>query len=455
MALQPFDPDVLRHKVVRIIGGERIQIDPVASILLSARLVSVDGQITVEVYTDRDANYSSDDETTEESEESLAAFTVNSGLSDTQPPKTPHTPFNYGMFAKAEGLNTSTALLVITYVHRVDYPRSFEPIQVSTWVNSQPPLGELYGLPDVPPWEPGVDAPGAGGELQLAEPGPLADQAMSYDNEIKLDVTSWRLLEGGSFIVGVSLSSAPLGTVELSITNETSETSTSLSALTFTPANFDTVQNVTVNALSDALVEGELSYHVTFAVSTGDNLIYSPSLTPDKKLTVSIVDPDTVEYGMFFSKRSLVLQENATAESVEITLRSQPTADVTLTLDAAAFGGLVEVSDGGAYAESVDFIFTNANWDTPQLAYLQAPDNSVEAASNPLTDTVALYVASTVDVNYAALDWFRVYLTLMLYDDDTTSFGAGIIYIETEDQDAEYMTPLLITEGGDAFLRLE
>ena len=172
MPILPFQPDVLKHVVQLVTVGSRYQIDPEACVILNARLAGVDGNVTVIVYTDKDANYVSDNPETADSEEGLIALAANTGTSDSQNPMAPPTHADYGLFCKAEGTTDKQALLELTYVHRCDYERSFEPIKVETIQGQFEALDNIISLPAVPPWSEGITDDDDGGE---AEGGGIRD----------------------------------------------------------------------------------------------------------------------------------------------------------------------------------------------------------------------------------------------------------------------------------------
>jgi hypothetical protein len=454
MSLKPFDPDVLKHKVVRIVVGDRVQIDPVASIVLNARLISVSGQVTAQVYTDRDADYTdSAPITSAESEESLIAFAVLDGTSDAQSPLAPPTHFDYGMFLKAEGDVDAVALLELTYVHRVDYARSFEPIQVSTWENPEPPLGEILGLPDVPPWIQGTD--------DLPQPpdnrGPYTiggGDNLTAPDGILLSLWEQTVGEGDTVTVGVSLMSQPLNDVELLVTNDSVESSVDMAALKFTSSNWASPQNVVITAVDDADSEVEESVIVRFAVTSGDNVLYSPLLTPDSVFTLVVIDNELTEYGMFLSTRDILLIEG-TASTVSLALRSQPTADVTVTVAVGALAGRAKIDVGGGYLDEDTLTFTSVNWNTAQVISVLGTVDAIENSPNPLQGSISCRVTASVDPNYSALTWSRAYLSVLLYDDEAPNFAVGTLLVSTEDRDGDFTYPNIILETSDAFLRLE
>lgn len=487
MGLQPFQPDVLKHVVTRIETTHRIQIDPVASIVLNARLVSVSGQVTAIVYQDRDADFTWDAATaTAASEEDLIAFAVDTGTSDQQSPLAPPTHFDYGVFVKAEGEADAVALLELTYVHRVDYDRSFEPIQVSTWENPLPPLADLYGLPDVPEWEEDDSEPGEpppppppppdDGDFTFTEAGTVGGMGESArgsgDNAIRLTGSGAQVLEGASATMGISLSDRPLSDITVGAYVDSSwlhditiDTTTGIE-LTFTTSNWDTEQFISVTAIEDSDVESPEEALFFLKCMVGDNILYGPNITTPLVGSLNILDNDadalTPSYlrggpGITVDFDSVVISEDVAENFFDLrtTLRSQPSGDVTVTVLTGSLSDRIEIASGGAYASELELTFTAANWDTPQTLSVRALDDAIQNSTNPDRGVITLYVSDSDDPDYASRAWDRFHITALVYDNEAYSFARGIFILETEGRDDDLLVPMITTEGGTALLRLE
>jgi Ca2+-binding RTX toxin-like protein len=93
----------------------------------------------------------------------------------------------------------------------------------------------------------------------------------------------------GSDIYKVRLNTQPTANVTVAITPG-SQVTVSLRALTFTPANWNVAQTVTVTAVDDAVVEGDRVSPISHATSSTDTL-YNNLVAP---LTVNISDNDNL-----------------------------------------------------------------------------------------------------------------------------------------------------------------
>jgi Ca2+-binding RTX toxin-like protein len=99
----------------------------------------------------------------------------------------------------------------------------------------------------------------------------------------------------------VRLNTQPTANVTVAITPE-SQVTVSLQALTFTPANWNVAQTVTVKAVDDAVVEGNhvsLISHATTSIDTLYNNLVAP-------LTINISDNDNLGDVTILSQKSVI-----------------------------------------------------------------------------------------------------------------------------------------------------
>ncbi|WP_228043664.1 choice-of-anchor I family protein [Dolichospermum sp. LEGE 00246] len=122
----------------------------------------------------------------------------------------------------------------------------------------------------------------------------------------------------------IVLNSQPTADVAIAI-NPNSQLTTSAVTLTFTPANWNVAQNVTVTAVDDVLVEGSHSGEITHSVTSTDAQYNNITINP---IVVSITDNDISALPTV----NLAVSSNTTSESS----RNQIT--VTATASAAVSG---------------------------------------------------------------------------------------------------------------------
>ena len=91
---------------------------------------------------------------------------------------------------------------------------------------------------------------------------------------------------GGTATFTVVLNTQPTADVIISLTSsDTSEGTVSPASLTFTPANWNTPQTVTITAVDDALVDGDISYTIQTGPATSADLNYSGFDPTDVSIT--------------------------------------------------------------------------------------------------------------------------------------------------------------------------
>ena len=476
MPILPYHIDVLKHVVRKITVGHRYQIDMDACIILNARLAGIDGTVTATVYTDKDPNYVSDNPIeTAASEEGLIALSVIAGTSDSQNPLAPPTHADFGIFVKSEGTTDKVALLELTYVHRVDYERSFEPIKVETYPGEHAALDVINLLPPGEPWEEGTDDYGGPPGTEV-DGGRNADGMMSGIGEdpddpfppppdptitggsIYIDDHETIIIEGTTDTFGVSLNEdvAPIADVVLSVTSAaTGDLTVSPSTLTFTTGNFAAKQTVTVTAVNDSDTESAEFVAVTMAVATGDSSAYTVGSVPDAVYVVKVIDTDSDIAGISITAQSFTMLEGATAGSHSVTLTAQPSADTVVQLGNSTGDGDWEVGVSASYAVTKSLTFTNSNWATAQVFTIRATSDSTVESENPAASRFTYRILSSADADYAALIGHTFSKDVLVYDDDASNFSTGIYTLAAENLDDEGIPQHLTTESGDAFIRTE
>ncbi|BAO44948.1 S-layer homology domain-containing protein [Thiolapillus brandeum] len=111
---------------------------------------------------------------------------------------------------------------------------------------------------------------------------------LSFDPATGLSTTE----AGGTATVDIKLASAPTQEVTVSLTSSnTAEGTISPASLTFTPANWDTAQTVTITGVEDSVDDGDQDFNIQFSVTSSD-LLYDGLAVAD--LTVTNRDNDPI-----------------------------------------------------------------------------------------------------------------------------------------------------------------
>ena len=158
----------------------------------------------------------------------------------------------------------------------------------------------------------------------------------------------------------VVLDTQPSGTVTVTVsgTSGTAVTATP-STLTFTTANWDTAQRVTVKAGADANTQIET---VTLTHRADGGGYGSVEI---EEVSVTVRDDD--ERGVAVTPSQVtVMEEDATGSSYEVVLLGQPSETVTVSASVPGVGPAVIT------VTPLTLTFTTANWDTPQRVTVKA-----------------------------------------------------------------------------------
>ena len=234
------------------------------------------------------------------------------------------------------------------------------------------------------------------------------------DDEVPVTVqfgaTTYEVVEGETVTVAVTLSADPERTVVIPLTHtpQGNTTSTDYSGV---PANVtfstgDMSQTITFTATQDDVDDGGKSVLLAF----GTTLPGGVSLGTTTTTTVNITDDDGA--GVTVSNNSLDITEGSSG-TYTIVLDSQPTADVTVTIN--------DPSNTDVIAEPASLTFSSTDWNTPKTVTVNAAQ---DADAEDETATVTHAVTST-DSSYSGASANNVAVSVT--DDEvpvTVQFGA-------------------------------
>jgi Leucine-rich repeat (LRR) protein len=191
--------------------------------------------------------------------------------------------------------------------------------------------------------------------------------------------------KGGTATFTVVLNTQPGANVTLDISSsDTSEgvlNPANLVTLTFTPADWNQPQTVTITGVDDVEDDGDQPYTVITHPSSSADTGYN-ALNP-KDVRATNEDDDTA--GVTISPSSgLITTESGGIADFTAVLDSQPTANVNLNLSSS------DTSEGSISPASL--IFTSANWNVPQTVTLTGVEDLLVDGDMPysiITDPVA------------------------------------------------------------------
>jgi hypothetical protein len=240
-------------------------------------------------------------------------------------------------------------------------------------------------------------------------------QVTNADNDvvgITVSPTSIVAAEGGApGTFTLALTSQPTADVTISLSIlDGSQGMASPASLTFTPADWNTPQTVTVVAVNDLVADGSVVGSIITEAATSTDMGYS-GFDP-ANVTVTFTDNDVASV-VVAPTSGLTTSEAFASAMFTVVLTSQPTADITVPL---ASNNTAE----GTVAPAM-LTFTALNWNVPQAVTVTgANDNIVDGT---VAYTVSVGPAISSDLVYNGLTASSV--SLSNSDNDTGAISVS------------------------------
>jgi CSLREA domain-containing protein len=170
---------------------------------------------------------------------------------------------------------------------------------------------------------------------------------------------------GGTATFTVVLASQPTANVTIPLlSSDTTEGTVAPASLTFTTANWNVAQTVTVTGVNDAIDDGDIAFSIVTAAATGGD--YAGLNAND--VAVTNVDDDT--RGITVSAVSRSTTEAGGTATFTVVLASQPTASVTIPLSSS------DITEGTVTPASLTF--TTANWNVAQTVTVIGVNDTID-----------------------------------------------------------------------------
>ncbi len=195
---------------------------------------------------------------------------------------------------------------------------------------------------------------------------------------------------GGTSTFTVRLNSRPTANVTITLTTtKPAEASVSPTTLTFTTANWNTAQTVTLTGLNDWIDDGDQAYTVNGTASGTD------SKYNGRTFNVSAVNLDDDEAGIAINPTSgLVTSESGSQATFTMVLTSQPSANVTI--------GLSSSNTAEGTVNPASLTFTSGNWNIAQIVTITGVDDAV--ADGDQNYTIITAASSSTDPLYNGIN---------------------------------------------------
>ncbi|NTV14957.1 MAG: hypothetical protein HGA96_13665 [Desulfobulbaceae bacterium] len=189
----------------------------------------------------------------------------------------------------------------------------------------------------------------------------------------------------------VRLGSQPTANVTIPVsTSDPSEGSVAPASLTFTNANWNTDQTITVTGASDILADGPITYSILLGLAASTDSKYN-GLDP---ADVSVTNSDVRAASFVISASSGNTSESGTTATFTVRLGSQPTANVTIPMSSA------DLTEGTVSPTSLTF--TNADWNTDQTVTVTGVSDGIP--DGDVAYSISLGTTTSTDTLYNGLD---------------------------------------------------
>ncbi|MGC6422679.1 MAG: gliding motility-associated C-terminal domain-containing protein, partial [Flavobacteriaceae bacterium] len=216
----------------------------------------------------------------------------------------------------------------------------------------------------------------------------------------------------------VRLTAAPAAAVIIDITNsDATESNLSVSSLTFTAANWNVSQTVSIASVDDSAIDGTQTSSIVFSVNAGSDASFTGLSSTTR--TIDTLDDDVVKAvslpkaGFAISLKDNTTSENGDSGSFEIKLLSKPTDNVSLQLFSSN-------SNEGTVTSTVSF--TPANWSSSQTIYVYGVDDSPPVVDGPILFTIETSNVLSDDMNYSSISGASIMdLNFLNSDNDIAS----------------------------------
>ncbi|MEG4966560.1 DUF4347 domain-containing protein, partial [Microcoleus sp. B6-A1] len=198
----------------------------------------------------------------------------------------------------------------------------------------------------------------------------------------------------------VVLNTKPIADVTIGLNSDNvAEGTVSPASITFTPANWNTAQPVTVTGVDDSIVDGDIGYKILTAAAVSTDGNYNNRDVAD----VSITNRDNDTAGISITPTAITATEGGANGSYGIQLTSQPRSPVTITL-----------TTGNQIQAIAPIAFTADNWNIAQTVTVIAVDDALVEGTH--SGNISHQVTSS-DAKYNVLGVPGV--TVAIADNDT------------------------------------
>ncbi|HAN74500.1 MAG TPA: hypothetical protein DCQ63_09615, partial [Planktothrix sp. UBA8402] len=250
---------------------------------------------------------------------------------------------------------------------------------------------------------------------------------------------------GGTASFGIRLKTQPTADVTFSFSSSNiAEGTVPATPITFTPANWNVYQTVTVTGVDDTppVIDGDQSYKIISSTVTSTDTNYSSIKPADVDVINS--DNDSPRVTITQSGGSTAVTEGGATDTYTIQLDTAPVGDVTVTVTS---DNQSEIStDGTTFGNSQTVTFTPANGTAAKTITVKAVDDTV--AEHNHTSSITHAITASATNNYPTTLPIGP-VNAQITDNDITYNVVGSTTTIKEGNTGNQVISFTITRGGE------
>ncbi len=242
----------------------------------------------------------------------------------------------------------------------------------------------------------------------------------------------------GTDAYGVVLDTQPDGNVEITATSGTATAATvSPTTLTFTSANWNTAQTVTVTGVDDDVdnTGDERTASIGHRISSGDSGSYPAGGLSLDSVSVTVTDDDTDRVDIGSAVVTVGEDDGTAMYTVELGTRPAGNVEITVASDTAT----------AATVNPLVLTFTMTNWDTAQTVTVTGVDDVLDNPGDERTASIGHSISSGDSGRYPTAGLSPASVDVTVTDDDTRGVAFDLTPGSTDVADR-----LAVDEGDTA-----
>jgi surface protein len=231
------------------------------------------------------------------------------------------------------------------------------------------------------------------------------------------------------------LTSEPTADVIIPVSStDTTEGIVSVSSITFTSVNWNTIQTITVNGINDAVQDGDISYQLVIGASISTDSNYNNI----NKADITIINTDDDMANISVSALTGATSESGSTASFTMVLTSEPTADVVIPVSST------DTTEGVVSASSITF--TSVNWNIAQTITITGINDEVQ--DGDIDYSILIQTSISTDPDYNNIN--KSDINLINQDNDTANITISAISGSTAESGSTASFTMVLTSEPTA-----